>query len=89
MTTANRSLSTLRLPSRMARPMRSSAAQPGDRHAAPALATPAPQPMGTTHAAHALQSDDLLQGRTHVSILHNGETYQLRATRLGKLILTK
>jgi hemin uptake protein HemP len=36
-----------------------------------------------------LQSDDLLQGRTHVSIVHNGETYQLRATRLGKLILTK
>ncbi|ALK31424.1 MULTISPECIES: hemin uptake protein HemP [Burkholderia] len=34
-------------------------------------------------------SDTLLQGRTHVSIMHNGETYQLRATRLGKLILTK
>jgi hemin uptake protein HemP len=36
-----------------------------------------------------IQSDALLQGRTHISITHNGETYQLRATRLGKLILTK
>ncbi|QGZ61833.1 hemin uptake protein HemP [Paraburkholderia acidisoli] len=36
-----------------------------------------------------LESTALLQGRSHVSILHNGETYQLRATRLGKLILTK
>lgn len=36
-----------------------------------------------------LRSDALLQGRSHVSIVHNGETYQLRATRLGKLILTK
>jgi len=37
----------------------------------------------------ALDSTALLQGRSHVSIAHNGETYQLRATRLGKLILTK
>lgn len=36
-----------------------------------------------------VRSDALLQGHSHVSILHNGETYQLRATRLGKLILTK
>jgi hemin uptake protein HemP len=37
----------------------------------------------------ALRSDALLQGQSHVAILHNGEAYQLRATRLGKLILTK
>ena len=36
-----------------------------------------------------VRSDALLQGQSHVSIIHNGETYQLRATRLGKLILTK
>jgi hemin uptake protein HemP len=36
-----------------------------------------------------LASDHLLQGRSHVFIVHNGERYQLRATRLGKLILTK
>jgi hemin uptake protein HemP len=40
-------------------------------------------------AERQLRSDTLLQGRSHVSIMHNGETYQLRATRLGKLILTK
>jgi len=52
-----------------------------------------PQPDGQAatpaSAERALRSDALLQGRSHVSILHNGETYQLRATRLGKLILTK
>ncbi|HEY4297654.1 MAG TPA: hemin uptake protein HemP [Paraburkholderia sp.] len=36
-----------------------------------------------------IRSDALLQGHSHISIVHNGETYQLRATRLGKLILTK
>ncbi|HLX00480.1 MAG TPA: hemin uptake protein HemP [Trinickia sp.] len=36
-----------------------------------------------------VRSETLLQGRSHISITHNGETYQLRATRLGKLILTK
>ncbi|KMY86181.1 Hemin uptake protein [Candidatus Paraburkholderia calva] len=41
------------------------------------------------NAERSLKSDVLLQGRSHVSIMHNGETYQLRATRLGKLILTK
>ncbi len=39
--------------------------------------------------ARQVRSDMLLQGQSHVSIVHNGETYQLRATRLGKLILTK
>ncbi|MBB3255755.1 hemin uptake protein HemP [Paraburkholderia bannensis] len=48
-------------------------------------------PAGSTPASseRTLDSAALLQGRSHVSILHNGETYQLRATRLGKLILTK
>jgi hemin uptake protein HemP len=40
-------------------------------------------------SARMVGSDALLQGHSHVSIVHNGETYQLRATRLGKLILTK
>lgn len=34
-------------------------------------------------------SDALLRGAKVVRILHNGESYQLRATRHGKLILTK
>lgn len=49
------------------------------------------EPASNTPASseRTLDSTALLQGRSHVSILHNGETYQLRATRLGKLILTK
>lgn len=61
-------------------------------------AAAAPRPSGersnaaapkTTTAAPSVRSEMLLQGHSHVSIVHNGETYQLRATRLGKLILTK
>jgi hemin uptake protein HemP len=36
-----------------------------------------------------VQSESLLRGRESLQILHNGETYSLRKTRLGKLILTK
>lgn len=36
-----------------------------------------------------LASSSLLRGRSVVRIEHNGAFYQLRSTRLGKLILTK
>ncbi len=36
-----------------------------------------------------VQSEKLLQGGTHLQIVHNGATYQLSATRFGKLIITK
>ncbi len=36
-----------------------------------------------------LDSTDLLRGQKAVEISHNGSTYRLQATRLGKLILTK
>lgn len=39
--------------------------------------------------AHSVDSADLLQGQKAVSIVHNGNTYRLQATKLGKLILTK
>lgn len=60
----------------------------------PAVAQPQPRKIAEPAVATAsderkLDSAALLQGRSHVSIMHNGETYQLRATRLGKLILTK
>lgn len=60
----------------------------------PAVAEPRPRKRAEPVVAAAsderkLDSAALLQGRSHVSIMHNGETYQLRATRLGKLILTK
>jgi hemin uptake protein HemP len=44
---------------------------------------------GRSETERIVKSDALLQGRSHISISHNGEVYQLRATRLGKLILTK
>ncbi|QBQ97195.1 hemin uptake protein HemP [Paraburkholderia pallida] len=65
---------------------------------APAVTRKGVSPAGTTGGTasgaqaaseRTLDSTALLQGRSHVSIVHNGETYQLRATRLGKLILTK
>jgi len=37
----------------------------------------------------AVDSNDLLRGQKAVDIVHNGSTYRLQATRLGKLILTK
>ncbi len=36
-----------------------------------------------------VDSDLLLQGQREIRIAHNGVTYRLQATRLGKLILTK
>ena len=48
---------------------------------------------GASHAASAacgcVDSTDLLRGQKTVEISHNGSTYRLQATRLGKLILTK
>ena len=74
--------------------------RPGDATSSAARSKPAAptQPHSSVSAAVAapaagarqpLDSAMLLQGGSHVSIVHNGETYQLRATRLGKLILTK
>ena len=36
-----------------------------------------------------VDSTDILRGQKTVAISHNGFTYRLQATRLGKLILTK
>lgn len=36
-----------------------------------------------------VDSTDILRGQKTVEISHNGATYRLQATRLGKLILTK
>ncbi len=42
--------------------------------------------MQTSASMH---SAELLRGQKAVEIVHNGSTYRLQATRLGKLILTK
>ncbi|CDS54600.1 Hemin uptake protein [Polaromonas sp. CG9_12] len=46
-----------------------------------------PQPV-STHSG-CVDSIELLRGQKTVEISHNGSTYRLQATRLGKLILTK
>lgn len=44
---------------------------------------------GGTRGPGVLSSAALLQDRAEVLIEHRGETYRLRQTRQGKLILTK
>jgi hemin uptake protein HemP len=44
-------------------------------------------PPGTERPV--MNSADILRGQKTVEISHNGATYRLQATRLGKLILTK
>ncbi len=66
---------------------------PGAQAAAwPPAATPdsnpAAQPPDPADGP-ALSSQALMQGRSAISITHNGTVYRLQATRLGKLILTK
>lgn len=48
-----------------------------------------PQPADPDTCCMEVSSTVLLQGRKTVAITHNGSTYRLQATRLGKLILTK
>jgi len=50
--------------------------------------------LGAAHpkqddAAFAMHSTAILRGKKAVEIIHNGLSYRLQATRLGKLILTK
>lgn len=46
-------------------------------------------PHAGAQALADVNSTDLLRGQKAVHIQHNGSTYRLQATRLGKLILTK
>ena len=76
---------------RLRRPVERSAAASISRPRTAAVTTARPASPGSVSDSgeRSLRSDTLLQGHSHISIMHNGETYQLRATRLGKLILTK
>ena len=69
------------------------------------LAMPLSNTLSLPRSAHPLQldassgmsgasqvcvdSNDILRGQKTAEITHNGSTYRLQATRLGKLILTK
>jgi len=44
---------------------------------------------GKGSPAATVNSTEILRGQRAVEINHNGSTYRLQATRLGKLILTK
>lgn len=50
---------------------------------------PSADGLGTSSCAEALSSVALLQGNASIEIDHLGTRYVLRATRAGKLILTK
>lgn len=59
---------------------------------------PSEQPTGPTgtdlhqppaKTSEPVQSTDLFKGRKSVAIEHNGSSYRLQTTKLGKLILTK
>ncbi|HEY9191469.1 MAG TPA: hemin uptake protein HemP [Methyloversatilis sp.] len=47
------------------------------------------QPAPADGARPAIDSARLLDGHTQVTILHGSESYSLRLTKNGKLILTK
>jgi hemin uptake protein HemP len=78
---------------RLRHPVERSAAAAISRPRTAAVTTARPTQSSVSESGErserSLRSDTLLQGHSHISIMHNGETYQLRATRLGKLILTK
>jgi hemin uptake protein HemP len=50
---------------------------------------PSPSASSRSDSGCAVDSTELLRGQKAVDIVHNGSTYRLQATRLGKLILTK
>jgi hemin uptake protein HemP len=48
-----------------------------------------PSPGAVTAPPRRIDSHQLLQGAQQIQILHRGQSYCLRITSLGKLILTK
>ena len=55
----------------------------------PAATHTSSHPGSTSPQPRPLDSASLLGSRGEVEIAHQGETYRLRRTRQGKLILTK
>lgn len=53
------------------------------------LAKPNEKQRATASMPRPLDSAALLGSKNEVEIIHQGETYRLRRTRQGKLILTK
>ena len=55
----------------------------------PKPSAPKPHLPGNSFGPRPLDSIALLGGRDEILIAHGGDTYRLRRTRQGKLILTK
>lgn len=55
----------------------------------PSLPNPGPEESPLSRETREVKSDELLQGQRELLIQHDGETYRLRLTRNGKLILHK
>ncbi|MEO8022533.1 hemin uptake protein HemP [Polaromonas sp.] len=66
-------------------PASSTLSQPSSHNGQPEAAAPASR----SDSSCVVDSTELLRGQKAVDIVHNGSTYRLQATRLGKLILTK
>ncbi|AYQ29183.1 MULTISPECIES: hemin uptake protein HemP [unclassified Polaromonas] len=56
---------------------------------APAYTETVSSGQASVGTAGCVNSAEILRGQKAVEINHNGSTYRLQATRLGKLILTK
>ena len=70
--------------------MPQSPASPAQRDPSGApLPSAAERTKRTEHPERMVESGELLQGKDHVLIRHEGAIYRLQSTRLGKLILTK
>lgn len=68
-------------------PASSTLSLPSRPHGQPEAAAPAISARSDSGCV--VDSTELLRGQKAVDIVHNGSTYRLQATRLGKLILTK
>lgn len=67
--------------------MQATPSLPGTRRSS--IGQPLPVDSTATPQEFTLDSATLLRGNKTVAIVHNGATYRLQATKLGKLILTK
>ncbi len=74
---------SLALPNSQTLSLPSASAKYASRLEAATNESTAGAPMG------GMSSNEILRGQKAVEINHNGSTYRLQATRLGKLILTK
>ncbi|MBB6558923.1 hemin uptake protein HemP [Acidovorax soli] len=84
-------MSTLAMPRpvlRLQRPVAQRASAAADQATA-AVVAPAPAESTAAGLLRSINSATMLGTAKVVNILHNGSVYQLKTTKLGKLILTK